>query len=59
MLIEILTYIPSIAAEQWSSKWQFRQVIEEDLINYARIDFCIAGGITESKKITNWAELIT
>ena len=50
------TSLPIAAGEQWSSKWQFRQVIEEDLINYARIDFCIAGGITESKKITNWAE---
>ena len=50
------TSLPIAAGEQWSSKWQFRQVIEEDLINDARIDFCIAGGITESKKITNWAE---
>ena len=50
------TSLPIAAGEQWSSKWQFRQVIEEDLINYARIDLCIAGGITESKKITNWAE---
>ena len=50
------TSLPIAAGEQWSSKWQFRQVIEEDLINYARIDLCIAGGITEAKKITNWAE---
>ena len=54
--LSIHTSLPIAAGEQWSSKWQFRQVIEEDLINYARIDFCIAGGITESKKITNWAE---
>ena len=50
------TSLPIAAGEQWSSKWQFRQVIEEDLINYVRIDLCIAGGITEAKKITNWAE---
>ena len=50
------TSLPIAAGEQWSSKWQFRQVIEEDLINYARIDLCIAGGISEAKKITNWAE---
>jgi len=50
------TSLPIAAGEQWSSKWQFRQVIEEDLINYARIDLCIVGGITEAKKITNWAE---
>ena len=50
------TSLPIAAGEQWSSKWLFRQVIEEDLINYARIDLCIVGGITEAKKITNWAE---
>ena len=50
------TSLPIAAGEQWSSKWQFRQVIEEDLINYARMDLCIVGGITEAKKITNWAE---
>jgi len=47
----------SIAAgEQWSSKWSFREVIEEELIRYARIDLCIAGGITEALKITHWCE---
>ena len=50
------TSLPIAAGEQWSSKWLFRQVIEEDLINHARIDLCIVGGITEAKKITNWAE---
>ena len=50
------TSLPIAAGEQWSSKWQFRQVIEEDLINYARMDLCIVGGITEAKKITNWSE---
>lgn len=34
----------SIAAgEQWASKWAFREVIEDELINYARIDLCIVG----------------
>ena len=48
--------LPIAAGEQWASKWPFRQVIEEDLINYARIDLCIVGGITEALKITHWAE---
>ena len=26
------------------------------MINYARIDLCIVGGITEALKITHWAE---
>lgn len=48
--------VPIAAGEQWSSKWGFREVIEEELINYARIDLCIAGGLTEARKITNWCE---
>ena len=48
--------LPIAAGEQWVSKWPFRQVIEEELIDYARIDLCIVGGITEAVKITHWAE---
>ena len=48
--------LPIAAGEQWSSKWPFREVIEEELINYARIDLCIVGGLTEALKITHWAE---
>ena len=48
--------LPIAAGEQWGSIWPFRQVIEEDLIDYARIDLCIVGGITEALKITHWAE---
>ena len=39
------------AGEQYSSKWEFRQLIEEELIDYARVDPCICGGLTEAKKI--------
>ena len=48
--------LPLAAGEQWASRWPFRVVIEEDLIDYARIDLCIVGGITEALKITHWAE---
>jgi L-alanine-DL-glutamate epimerase-like enolase superfamily enzyme len=48
--------VPLAAGEQWASKWEFRQAIEEELIDYARIDICIAGGLTEAKKITAMAE---
>ena len=47
---------PIAAGEQWSSKWGFREVIEEELISYARIDLGIAGGLTEALKITHWCE---
>ena len=48
--------LPIAAGEQWVSKWAFRQVIEEELIDYARMDLCIVGGLTEALKITHWAE---
>jgi L-alanine-DL-glutamate epimerase-like enolase superfamily enzyme len=48
--------LPIAAGEQWASKWAFRQVVEEELINYARIDLCIVGGLTEALKITHWCE---
>ena len=48
--------LPIAAGEQWASKWPFREVIEEELISYARIDLCIVGGLTEALKITHWCE---
>ena len=48
--------VPLAAGEQYCSKWEFRQIIEEDLIDYARVDLCICGGITESRKVAAMAE---
>jgi galactonate dehydratase len=48
--------VPLAAGEQYCSKWEFRQIIEEDLIDYARIDLCICGGISESRKVAAMAE---
>ncbi len=50
------TRVPLAAGEQFSSKWEFRQLIEEEWIDYARIDLCIVGGFTEAKKIAGWCE---
>jgi len=50
------TGVPLAAGEQFSSKWEFRQLIEEEWIDYARIDLCIAGGFTEATKIAGWCE---
>ncbi|MGB9597066.1 MAG: galactonate dehydratase, partial [Candidatus Poribacteria bacterium] len=47
---------PIAAGEHYATKWEFRELIEDELINYARIDLCIVGGITEAKKIANWCE---
>jgi len=50
------TRVPLAAGEQWAHKWEFRQAIEEELVDYIRVDICIAGGITEAKKIAAMAE---
>jgi galactonate dehydratase len=50
------TGVPLAAGEQFASKWEYRQLIEEDLIDYARIDPTLGGGITESRKIAGWCE---
>jgi L-alanine-DL-glutamate epimerase-like enolase superfamily enzyme len=50
------TTVPLAAGEQFSSKWEFRQLIEEEWIDYARIDLCIIGGFTEAKKVAGWCE---
>ena len=48
--------LPIAAGEQWASKWAFREVIEEELVSYARIDLGIVGGLTEALKIVHWCE---
>lgn len=48
--------LPLAAGEQFASKWEFRELIDHDLIDYARVDLCIAAGITEAKKIAGWCE---
>ena len=48
--------LPIAAGEQWASKWSFREVIEEELISYARVDVCNVGGLTEALKVAHWCE---
>ena len=55
-LIRQQTAVPIAAGEHFANKWEFKEVIENDLIDYARIDLCIVGGITEARKVIGWAE---
>jgi galactonate dehydratase len=48
--------IPLAAGEHYASKWEIRQLIEEDLVDFARPDLCIIGGITEAKKVAAMCE---
>ena len=50
------TAVPIAAGEQFGTKWDFRPLIENAWIDYARVDLCICAGLTESKKIAGWCE---
>jgi len=51
------THVPLAAGEQWASAWEFREAVEEDLVDYVRPDLCICGGITAGRKIATMAEI--
>ncbi len=48
--------IPFAIGEEFSSKWQFLPYIERGITNFARIDVCNVGGLTESMKVAGLAE---
>ncbi len=50
------TRVPLAAGEQWAGKWEFREAIEEELVDFVRPDLCICGGLTEGRKIAAMAE---
>jgi L-alanine-DL-glutamate epimerase-like enolase superfamily enzyme len=47
---------PLAVGEQFAGKWEFRQVIEEELMDYCRVDLGIVGGLSEAKKVAGWCE---
>ncbi|MBZ0293140.1 MAG: mandelate racemase/muconate lactonizing enzyme family protein [Anaerolineae bacterium] len=51
-----MTDVPFAIGEEFSSKWQFLPYIERGITNFARIDVCNVGGLTESMKVAGWAE---
>ena len=55
-MLRARTGVPLAAGEQFGSKWEFQRLIEGDLIDYARVDVGVAGGLTEAKKIAAMAE---
>ena len=48
--------VPLASGENLYSKWQFRGLIEEELVDYLRVDLGAAAGFTESRKIAASAE---
>ncbi len=47
--------IPFAIGEEFSSKWQFLPFIERNITQYARVDVCNVGGITEAMKVASMA----
>ena len=50
------THLPFAQGERYHNKWEFREMIVNRYVNYARPDVCHCGGITEMKKIAALAE---
>jgi L-alanine-DL-glutamate epimerase-like enolase superfamily enzyme len=55
-MLRLRTAVPLAAGEQYGSKWDFRELVEKEWIDYARVDLCLAGGLTEAKKIAAMCE---
>ena len=51
------TSVPIGTGEQLHHKWAYRELIEQELIDYLRVDICHTGGITEGKKLAAMAEV--
>lgn len=51
-----MTNIPLAIGEEFASKWQFLPYIERGITNFARIDVCNVGGLTEAMKVAALAE---
>ena len=51
-----MTDVPFAIGEEFSSKWAFLPYVERGLTNFARVDVCCVGGLTEAKKVAAWCE---
>lgn len=54
--LRTMTDVPFAIGEEWPSKWAALPYIERGLVNYARLDLCCIGGLTEAKKVAGWCE---
>ncbi len=48
--------IPFAIGEEFASKWQFAPYLEENITQFARVDVCNVGGLTEALKVAATAE---
>ena len=54
--LRTMTNVPFAIGEEFSSKIAFVPFIERGLTNFARIDVCNVGGLTEAMKVAGWCE---
>jgi galactonate dehydratase len=54
--LRTMTDVPFAIGEEFASKWQFLPYIERGLTQFARIDVCNVGGLTEAMKVAGWCE---
>jgi len=54
--LRTMTDIPFAIGEEFASKWQFLPYIERGITQFARIDVCNVGGLTEAMKVAGWCE---
>jgi galactonate dehydratase len=50
------TNVPFATGQRMYSRWDFKQILTEGVIDVAQPSICHAGGITEMRKIANMAE---
>jgi galactonate dehydratase len=48
--------VPFAIGEEFASKWQFSPYLERGITNFARVDVCNVGGLTEAMKVASLAE---
>ncbi len=48
--------IPFALGEEFASKWQFWPYLKDNITQYARVDVCNVGGLTEAMKVVAIAE---
>src|SRR6185503_14766004 len=54
--LRTMTDVPFAIGEEFASKWQFLPYIERGIAQFARIDVCNVGGLTEAMKVAGWCE---
>jgi galactonate dehydratase len=54
--LRTMTAVPFAIGEEFASKWQFLPYVERGITNFARIDVCNVGGLTEAMKVAGWCE---